>query len=292
MTTLSLRANADLKLSGPFDKAALTGKIGITQSRFTVRSRFSRSGCPESSPTPAAPEAPSFATKKEIGIAAEPFRDWTLDVAIVDDDPFLIRSNLARGRYHLRPQDRWDARRTPIPTGTVQIGRGARHTTIQRMEVTTGTLTFSERMGFDPELNVRGHSRVQDYEINLIVYGRASSPKTIITSDPPLPEAEAISLLATGRKSSDLDNSGALAGDAAILLIDKVRRKFGKGTPLERRPGDLRDTLSFKAGQIDPRTGKRAASASLEITDNVSISAALDVDGNYRGLVKYIIRFR
>ncbi|MGI9240538.1 MAG: translocation/assembly module TamB domain-containing protein, partial [Verrucomicrobiales bacterium] len=123
-------------------------------------------------------------------------------------------------------------------------------------------------------------------------YGRISSPKTIITSDPPLPESEAISLLATGLKSSDLENSGALAGDAALLLIDKIRRKFSKDSPLERRPGDLRDTLSFKAGGIDPRTGKRSASASLELSDNVSISAALDVEGNYRGWVTYIIRFK
>ena len=158
--------------------------------------------------------------------------------------------------------------------------------------MTTGNLRFSEKTKFDPEINLRASSRVQEYEVNLIVYGRVSAPKTIITSDPPLPESEAVSLLATGLKASDLDNSNAIAGDAVLLLIDKLRRKYGSGTPLERRPGDLQDMLSFKAGQIDPRTGNRAASATIEINENVSLLGNVDVDGNYRGLVKYIIRFK
>ena len=49
--------------------------------------------------------------------------------------------------------------------------------------------------------------------------------------------------------------------------------------------------LSFKAGQIDPRTGKRAASASLEVTDNVYLLGNINVEGEYRGLVKFIFRF-
>ena len=83
-----------------------------------------------------------------------------------------------------------------------------------------------------------------------------------------------------------------IAGDAALLLIDKIRRKYARGTPLERKPGDLRDLLSIKAGQIDPRTGKRAASASLELTDNVYLLGNVNVTGDYRGLVNFIFRFK
>ena len=93
----SMRANADLKLSGPFEQAALSGKIGITQSRLFREIEILPIGLPRNAPTPEAPKAPSFASKREIGIVAEPFKNWTVDVAILSDDPFLVRSNLAQG---------------------------------------------------------------------------------------------------------------------------------------------------------------------------------------------------
>ena len=90
----------------------------------------------------------------------------------------------------------------------------------------------------------------------------------------------------------ELGDQQAVAGDLALLLIDRWRRKYGKGTPLERRPGGLADTLSFKAGQIDPRTGQRAASASIELTDQIHLLGNVDVHGDYRGLLRYVLRFK
>ncbi|MGI9243049.1 MAG: translocation/assembly module TamB domain-containing protein, partial [Verrucomicrobiales bacterium] len=167
---LSMRANADLELSGPLATAALTGKIGITQSRFFREIEILPIGLPGSSPTPAAPAAPSFPTKREIGVAAAPFKDWTVDIAVIDDDPFLIRSNLARGDVNcdLRISGTLGA---PVPTGTVALVEGRATLPFSELEVKTATVNFSEQTKFDPEINVRAYSRVQDYEVNLFVYG-------------------------------------------------------------------------------------------------------------------------
>lgn len=289
--SISLRANADIKLAGPYEKAALAGKIGITQSRFFREIEILPIGLPRSSPTPAAPKAPSFGTKKDIGVAASPFNAWTVDVDIVTDDPFLVRSNLARADILVKLNIGGTLGK-PIPHGKVTLEDGKATLPFSELETTQAELTFSQKTGFDPEINVRAVSKVQDYNINLIAYGRSSTPKTLITSDPPLPESEALALLASGSKSSDLNDSKVIAGDAALLLIDRLRRKYGKGTPIERRPGSLRELLSFKAGQIDPRTGKRAASAELELTDRVYLLGNVDVEGDYRGLVKFIFRFK
>jgi len=289
--SISLRANSDLKVTGPLPSATLAGTVGITQSRFFREIEILPIGLPRSSPTPAAPSAPSFGSKREIGVTTKPLADWKLDVKVVTDDAFLVRSNLARADIEVDLHVGGTGA-APVPVGVVKLTKGRATLPFSELETTVGTLTFTEKTKFDPEINFRARSKVQDYEISLIAYGRLSDPKTIITSDPPLPETEAVSLLATGVKSSEFGNAEVIAGDAALLLIDKLRRKYGKGTPLERQPGSLRDVLSFKAGQIDPRTGKRAASASLEVTDNVFLLGNVDAEGDYRGLVKFIFRFK
>ena len=289
--SVSVRANLDLDLRGPMEQAALTGKIGITQSRFFKEIEILPIGLPRSSPTPAAPRAPSFGTKKDIGLTAAPLNAWTLDVKIVTDDAFLVRSNLATADI-IADLGITGTFGKPIPAGTIRIEEGRATLPFSEVETNTGIVTFSPETGFDPRIDVNATSKVQDYDINLIVYGQVSGPKTLITSDPPLPESEAISLLATGNKLSDYSNSDVIAGDAALLLIDKLRRKYAKGTPIERRPGSLRDTLKFKAGQIDPRTGKRSASAQLEVTEKIYLLGNVNVEGDYRGLVKYIFRFK
>ena len=288
---LSLRANADISLAGPIAAAAITGKVGITQSRFYREIEILPIGLPRSAPTPGAPKAPSFGGKHEIGVSTPPLDNWTVDLKIVTDDPFLIRSNLATADV-VSDLHIGGTLGKPVPKGVIELSDGVATLPFSELRTTEASLTFSERLGFDPTVNVRAHSRVQDYKVTLIAYGLLSSPKTLITSDPPLPESDAISLLATGSKASDLSSGEVIAGDAALLLIDKVRRRLTKGTALERSPGQLRDQLSFKAGQIDARTGQRSASATLKLTDNVYLLGNVNVEGDYRGLVNFIFRFK
>ena len=57
------------------------------------------------------------------------------------------------------------------------------------------------------------------------------SPEAIFTSEPPLPQEEIISLLATGVTRGELvGNNNVLAGRAAMLLIQQLYQKvFKKG---------------------------------------------------------------
>ena len=45
-------------------------------------------------------------------------------------------------------------------------------------------------------------------------------------------------------------------------------------------------------GQINPRTGDHAVSGRFQLTDRVFVLGDIDVTGEYRGLLKYLIRFR
>jgi hypothetical protein len=45
-------------------------------------------------------------------------------------------------------------------------------------------------------------------------------------------------------------------------------------------------------GQVDPRTGQQTATAHLKVNDKFVLVGDLGVGGDFRGMVKYLIRFK
>src|SRR5207248_8647354 len=132
----------------------------------------------------------------------------------------------------------------------------------------------------------------RDYTINVYIYGRTLAPEAIFTSEPPLPQEEIISLLATGTTREELTgNNNVLAGRAAMLLVQQLYRKIfkkGQGT----QSSSVFDRLDLDIGTVDPRTGQQQAIARFKINDQFVLLGDLGVGGDYRGMVKYLIRFK
>ena len=76
-------------------------------------------------------------------------------------------------------------------------------------EVMTGTATFDDVNDINPRLYVNARTRMQtpqqDYDISLVVQGRAKDPKVTLSSQPPRAEKDIISLLALGTDTSSSD---------------------------------------------------------------------------------------
>ena len=125
---------------------------------------------------------------------------------------------------------------------------------------------------------------------------RANDPKVTFTSDPPLAQEQIVSLLATGATTDELAGSSqALAGKATLLVLqDLYRRTFkSKHTSVNSEPkSTLADRLNLNVGDTDPATGKQQVGAAFKITDTVQFVADLGIQGDLRGRVKYLIRFR
>jgi hypothetical protein len=140
-------------------------------------------------------------------------------------------------------------------------------------------------------LSLRGTSRISPYDVTVFVSGTASNPDLLFTADPPLPESEILSLLATGSTTRDLGVE-TLTVKAIQLFIEELRRSR---LPFGRQLGqlvDILDEVEIRVGADDPYTGRRLTSASVALTDRVLISVAIDEDGNTRALVMYLFRFR
>lgn len=72
-------------------------------------------------------------------------------------------------------------------------------------EVLTGNVNFNNPLEMNPELYISARSRIKEYDVNLLVQGTGKVPIFRLTSQPPLPEQDIISLLALGITNTKLD---------------------------------------------------------------------------------------
>ncbi len=283
--TLTARADADIKVVGPFTSANVSGTIAMTNSQFLKNLDLMPIGLP-GRPAPQPPQS-----RPQFSIPQPPFRDWKFDVTIKTKDPFLIRGNLANGRatgdLHLAGTGL-----QPGLEGYVRLENVDATLPFSRLEISSGFLYFDPSDSLNPKIDMHGRSVIRDYTINVYIYGTSLAPQAIFTSEPPLAQEEIISLLATGATREELTgNNNVLAGRAAMLLVQQLYRKVfkkGQGT----QSSSVFDRLDLDVGTVDPRTGQQQVIARFKVNDQFVLLGDVGVGGDYRGIVKYLIRFR
>jgi autotransporter translocation and assembly factor TamB len=283
--TLTVRADADIKVAGPITAANVTGAVAVTNSQFLKNLDLMPIGLPGRP----APQPPS--SRPPFSIPQPPIRDWKFDVTIKTKDPFLIRGNLANGgaisNLHLTGTGLH-----PGLDGYVRLDNVDATLPFSRLEISSGYLYFDPSDPLNPKIDMHGKSVIRDYTINVYIYGTSLSPQALFTSEPPLPQEEIISLLATGTTREELTgNNNVLAGRAAMLLVQQLYRKaFKKGQGTQS--SSVFDRLDLDVGTVDPRTGQQQAIARFKVNDQFVLLGDVGVGGDYRGMVKYLIRFR
>ena len=283
--TLTARANADIKVTGPFASANVTGAISMTNSHFLKNIDLIPIGLPGRP----APEPPS--ARPEFSFPEPPFRDWKFDVAIRTKDPVGIRGNLATGGATADLKLTGTGLR-PELQGTVRLENVEATLPFSRLQVSYGFLYFDPSDSMNPRIDLQGTSVIRDYTVRVYVYGTLDAPETIFTSEPPLAQDEIISLLATGVTRAELSgNSNVLAGRAGMLLVQQLYRKiFKKGEATQSNT--VFNRLDLDVGTVDPRTGRQQVSGRFKINDQFVFVGDIGVGGDYRGMLKYLIRFR
>jgi autotransporter translocation and assembly factor TamB len=283
--TLTARADADIKATGPLMTATVSGNIAMTNSHFLKNIDLIPIGLPGRP----APEPPS--SRPEISLPDPPFRDWKFDVVIKTKDPVLIRGNLATGGAVADLKLTGTGLR-PELQGVVRMENVEATLPFSRLQVSYGFLYFDPSDSMNPRVELQGTSVIRDYTVRVYVYGTLLAPEAIFTSEPPLAQEEIISLIATGATRAELSGHGnVLAGRAAMLLVQQLYRKiFKKGETTQSNT--VFNRLDLDVGLIDPRTGKQEVSARFKVSDQFVIVGDLGVGGDYRGMLKYLIRFR
>jgi len=285
-----IRASADLRVQGAIGAAAVSGTIGLVDSLFYRDIEILPIGAPIARPTAA--DLPKIDTPRDLTAwVPEALADWTLNVLLRTDDPFLIRGNLGTGRVDASIRV-GGTLRIPEPDGTAVISNATASLPFSTLTVRSGTLRFTPANGFDPTLEIRANAEPRPYRVDIYVYGQLSDPQLILTSMPGLPENEIMTLLATGTTTEGLEDPQAAATRAIQLLLEELRRgrfRFGRQLrPLLR----VLDRVEFTLAEQDPYDSDAYSTATISLSDRWFLSAGMGEGGDTRLMAIWRFSFR
>jgi translocation and assembly module TamB len=148
-----------------------------------------------------------------------------LDVRLALQDNLTVATDVARLRVGGSLQVQGTTAE-PIVFGTLTAREGQLVFRRHRFEVTYVAARFVDPRRIDPILDVQATTRIRTYEVRMQVSGRPENLEVRLSSSPPLPEEDLLTLVAFGQTREQLAESGGgvLVGEAAGLL---VRELFG-----------------------------------------------------------------
>jgi translocation and assembly module TamB len=209
-------------------------------------------------------------------------REWlALDVGVKLADA-RVDNNLARARLFGSLRVR-GTNLHPGLVGTLEAGAGGlAYFRGNRFDVTQGLMEFRDRSGIDAVFDLHAQSQVREYLVRLHAFGRTSDPKLLLTAEPPLAEADILSLLTLGITSRDKTST---AGTSAGLAAEAFLSATGLDRQLDRflpKNAVFRD-LSLRVSTLyNGATGLVEPTPQLEsklLTEQLKIRVAQPVSG-------------
>lgn len=290
--SMIVRLNTDISVKGPWETATISGKIGVVDSLFYKDIEILPIGVPFNQPSePSLPSVDTPSATEPTEAVPEPFRNWSLKLKLVTDSPFLIRGNLATGQVFLKV-DVAGTIGKPRPKGEATIWKAEAKLPFSTLNIEKGVVEFRPDAPFDPVLNISGESTIRPYEVKVYIYGPVSDPKVLPTSNPPLPETEIMTLVATGTTTSGFTDPEAATARAAQLLIEEIRNGRVKYVNSLGPLLKVIEKVDFQVGEKDPYTSTKYNSATINLDDNWLLRAGISDEGNTRTTLVYLFRFR
>ena len=180
-------------------------------------------------------------TRVQVDEANEMLGTTYLNVSIVAPHAVRVRNNLANltGSANLALRG---SLANPVLFGEVTTDPGGKiDYNGSTYSLDRGILTFANPTRIEPLLDVVARTKINEYQVTLSVLGSLARPTTTLGSDPPLPDYDVLSLLATGTPTglanfSETAQAGAapgmgaetlLYGQAASLVSARVGKLFG-----------------------------------------------------------------
>ncbi|MCB1134089.1 MAG: translocation/assembly module TamB domain-containing protein, partial [Verrucomicrobiae bacterium] len=288
--SIIVRSNLNLRLAGPFETATLSGGADVVDSLFYQDIELIPIGVPFTGPSAASLPKIDPPDQKAEQIPA-PFGDWKLDLRIRTAEPFLIRGNLATGEVDVDLKIGGTAG-NPAPDGFARLRNVTALLPFSTLRVREGWVRFNPANGLDPVLEIRGTANPKPYRVNAFVYGNASNPQIVLTSSPPLPENEIMTLLATGTTTSGLEDPQMASSRAIQLLVEELRRGRLGGSERLRPLLGLLDRVEFTLSDKNPYTSENYTSATIALTDKWFLAASMGEENNTRLMGIWRLTFR
>jgi translocation and assembly module TamB len=306
-TGVSSLADTSLHLQGSRNNLLLSGDVLIT--RFSVSSDLDIAALAaqaNTAQTIVAPDAPSNHIRLDVHVASSPQLNFQNAYAKLAGNVDLhLRGTVA----------------APSLLGRVSITEGDAIIAGTRYDLQRGDVSFTNPVRIEPSIDLNATARVEDYDITLGLHGTPQKLSVTYRSDPPLPEADVVALLALGRTENEQrlyttpqeqyvanPTTDALLGGALNATVSsRVQKLFGAGSvkvdpnyigtlgnstsriTVEEQLG--RNVTLTYATDVDT-TGQQLLQAEVAINRHVSVLVARDESGVFSMVLKATRRYR
>jgi translocation and assembly module TamB len=202
--------NADIRLAGSTDNAVLGGQVRLADLSFTPAFDLN-SFIDQFSGGVSAPATPGLAQNIQLN----------LGVTSENNINLVSRSLSVNGSANLRVRG---TAAEPVILGRVNLDGGDIILNGDRFVLNGGTIEFVNPSETQPVVNLALNTTIQQYNISLRFNGPIDQLRTNYSSDPSLPAADIINLLAFGSTTEASANSPSLPANqqAAGLVASQV----------------------------------------------------------------------
>lgn len=270
--------NAELVFSGQWFPFTLSGTYNVVGGLF--EKEFTEEGS-------------SVQSHKSIylpkSIKENNFEAFVMDILINLENKYLIKNSQMDG-YVTGSLQLKGPPGNSILLGKLEVEKGAKlYFKDKIFELQTGLVNFANQNEVNPDLYITAASRVNDYDINLLLQGPAKTSAIKMTSVPPLAENEIISLLALGVTSSKLDQniqSKDQAAQTGYEIGAVVLSRTGLNKNLKNKLGvDFQLVPHFDSTK---NTSVLKATISKQVTEKIQASAAMGNDSTSEVKLQYL----
>ncbi len=208
------------------------------------------------------------------------FDPLAFDINVFLENKYLIKNSQAEGYVNGNIQFKGPLSNILV-FGKLEIEKATKlYFKDKTFELQSGLVNFTSTTEINPELYIAATSRVNEYDINLLIQGPSKTASTKMTSSPPLAENEIISLLALGVTSSQLEQNvqskdqatqtGYEIGAAVLsqsALTKNLKNKLGLDIQFVNQFDSTRNIGVLKATASKKLSNKIQATASRSLTE-------------------------
>ncbi len=202
--------DSELNLVGTSEAANLTGRVLVNSLSFTQNFDLaSLAGQVQSGPESAPSEG--MAQNLKLNITVQTARDLNLASSEVS----------LQGQANLRVIG---TAADPVIVGRTEFTGGDIFLMNKRYQIERGIVAFSNPNRTEPVLNVRLTTTINQYNLSLTFLGPLDKMQTSYVSDPQLPTADIINLIARGKTTQQAAASPSNLGASSLQWGPKARR--------------------------------------------------------------------
>src|SRR5581483_6105620 len=196
--------DSELNLVGTTESSALEGKVTLNSLGFTQDFDLAGLASQFQSGTESAPTTGGFTDNMKLNIAVQSSTNLNLTSSTVD----------VRGQANLRVVG---TASDPVIVGRTELAGGEIFLMNKRFQIQRGIIEFLNPSRTEPVVNLLLTTTINQYNLSLSFIGPLDKMRTTYVSDPSLPTADIINLIARGQTTQQAASSPSNFGASSLI---------------------------------------------------------------------------